>query len=116
MFQVFGVWKNLDFCFYGFAILSFIIVSPVSYKRLHFSRRGPARLVAMLIAEHAVPAATTLIVFTTLALIIVVGRLCTRTFLVKNVGVDDYLIVGAMVRFPSSRDSQPCWTNSFISG
>jgi hypothetical protein len=48
-------------------------------------------------AERAVPAAVTLVVFTTLALFVVSLRLFTRAIVVKNVGADDYLMIGAMV-------------------
>lgn len=51
----------------------------------------------MEIAERAVPAAATLITFTTLSLLVVLLRLYTRTFIVKNVGADDYLIIASMV-------------------
>lgn len=52
-------------------------------------------------AERAVPAAVTLVVFTTLALFVVSLRLFTRAVVVKNVGADDYLMIGAMVRLLS---------------
>ncbi len=38
-------------------------------------------------------------VFTSIAFIVVCMRLCTRSFLVKNLGVDDALITIAMVGF-----------------
>jgi hypothetical protein len=45
----------------------------------------------------AVSAAVTDIVFTSLALLAVLLRVYTRVFVVKNFGVDDYLMVGSMV-------------------
>lgn len=56
----------------------------------------------MEMAQRAVPAAVTLIVFTTLALFVVSLRLYTRAVVVKNVGADDYLMIGAVVSFPWS--------------
>jgi hypothetical protein len=51
----------------------------------------------MYIPDAAIPAVVTVCVFTTIAFIFVGLRLCTRLSLVKNVGLDDYFIAGAMV-------------------
>ena len=56
----------------------------------------------MQIAAPAVPAVVTLLVFTTLAFFVVALRVYTRVFVVKNVGADDYLMVGSMVSLPNS--------------
>lgn len=39
------------------------------------------------------------IIFTTMAFAIVCTRIGTRTFMIKNLGLDDYLIIVAMVSF-----------------
>jgi hypothetical protein len=52
----------------------------------------------MNVPPAAVSAAVTDIVFTSMALLAVLLRVYTRVFVVKNFGVDDYLMVGSMVR------------------
>ncbi|KAK3686129.1 hypothetical protein B0T22DRAFT_538324 [Podospora appendiculata] len=51
----------------------------------------------MIIPETAIRAVVVNCVFTSLAFIFVCMRLGTRTLLLKNIGIDDYLITGAMV-------------------
>jgi hypothetical protein len=53
------------------------------------------------IPEAAMPAVIANVTFTALALIVVLMRLGTRIFVLKNVGVDDGLIVLSMVRLLS---------------
>ena len=45
------------------------------------------------VPDAAVPAVTTLIVFTSLSVFTLILRLYTRAALVKNVGADDYLMI-----------------------
>jgi len=52
----------------------------------------------MAFAPAAVPVVITSILFTSLAFITVVLRVCTRVGLLRNAGADDYLMVAAMVR------------------
>jgi hypothetical protein len=51
------------------------------------------------IAPAARPAVIVNVIFTAVAFIVVLMRLCTRIFVLKNLGVDDGLIVLSMVRF-----------------
>lgn len=51
----------------------------------------------MFIAPPAVRAVITDFIFTGLAFIFVLLRLGTRAFMIKSVGAEDYLILGAMV-------------------
>ena len=57
----------------------------------------------MLISDAAKPAVVVNLVFTSLAVLIVSMRLCTRAFLVKNIGLDDVFIALAMVGSPVTR-------------
>ena len=54
---------------------------------------------AAMVVEKVVPLMVTSILFTTLAVVIVISRLFTRLVLIKNAGADDYLIAVAAVSF-----------------
>jgi len=62
---------------------------------------GPPPPDHFFIPGPAMPAVINNLIFTSLAVIIVSLRLITRGVIVKNVGIDDYLIAGAAVRFPA---------------
>jgi len=61
----------------------------------------------MFVAPMAVPAVATGFVFTIIALSIVCLKVYTRVIVIKNVGAEDFLIIGAMVRLPNLFASKP---------
>jgi hypothetical protein len=64
----------------------------------------------MFIPDTAISAVVTTALFTAIAFILVVLRTISRVNVVKNVGVDDYLMIAAMVSANPELDSL-IWAN-----